>query len=157
MIFQRTHLIAAAVLAIGVGIAGVAIAQQAGKQAIDDRKAAMKSLGAHMAAITKVTKGEDADKAQVVGRAQDIANKARAMAAWFPQGTGPEAGVETRALPAIWTEFDKFRAAATAAASQADKLSDVAKGGDLKAMTDQFAEVGKACGGCHTPFRKPAS
>ena len=35
------------------------------------------------------------------------------------------------------------------------KLADVASGGDMAAIGAQVKNLGKACGDCHKPFRKP--
>jgi cytochrome c556 len=61
---------------------------------------------------------------------------------------------DTRLKSAALKDKDKFLAAAHNTRTQAAKLAEIAKGGDLKAIKTQFGMVGKNCGGgCHKPFR----
>ena len=69
----------------------------------------------------------------------------------FPAGTGDG---DTGALPSIWQDWAKFEAAASALQSAAAKLADAAGSGDMAAIGAAAGAVGKACGGCHEPFRK---
>jgi cytochrome c556 len=61
---------------------------------------------------------------------------------------------ETRAKPEIWTEMDKFRAAAAKMQDEMAKLNVVAKAGNIDAIKAQVAETGKACKACHDVYRK---
>jgi cytochrome c556 len=81
-----------------------------------------------------------------------MANLAKLIPEVFPKGS--DTGAETGAKPEIWAEWDKFTAAAKALETQSTKLAEVAAGGDVAAIGAQLGEVGKACGGCHEPFRK---
>ena len=61
---------------------------------------------------------------------------------------------ETRAEPKIWTEMDKFRAAAAKMQDEMAQLNVVAKTGNVDAIKAQVAETGKACKACHDVYRK---
>lgn len=87
--------------------------------------------------------------------AKALAARAVKVKGHFPKGTGPEAGVKTEALPAIWQRPADFNAAA-------DRLVGAAKGfqvatatGDLAKIQAAAGAVGGACKGCHDNFRKP--
>lgn len=115
------------------------------------RQSVMQAITGHIGAIAGVVKGE-------VTYNQHIAAHARAMHATsmmlldiFPEGSGVG---ETRAKPEIWQNWTKFEAAAKALQTTSGELARIAEGGDMAAIGAQLGEVGKACGGCHKPFRK---
>ena len=74
---------------------------------------------------------------------------------WFPAGSGPETGIKTAAKPEIWAQPADFKAAHDALVVEAGKLVTVAASGDAAAIGAQLQATGKACGGCHKPFRVP--
>ena len=61
----------------------------------------------------------------------------------------------TDAKPDVWQDWDKFVAAARGLEEASAKLADIAAAGDMAAIGAQVKNVGKACGDCHKPFRKP--
>jgi cytochrome c556 len=71
----------------------------------------------------------------------------------FPRGSGPEAGVKTAALPAVWEKWAEFQAAAKAQSDAADNLLKLARANDEAGFKAGFAAMGRSCGGCHEPFR----
>lgn len=141
-------------LALGSIVAAVgsaAIAADAPDKVIAYRKAVMGSLGAHITAISSVVKGETSYVGHVSAHASAMAAAAGMIPDIFPEGTGEG---DTRAKPEIWQDWAKFEKAAQNLQAQATKLAEVASGGDVAAIGAQLGEVGKACGGCHEPFRK---
>ncbi len=149
----------AAAIALGAGVAGAAVqAADDGKNVIAYRHNVMKGLASHITQIAMVAKGEVSFASHVAANARAMADAAKIIPELFPKGTvegdaGVE-GVENEAKAEIWKEWDKFTAAATTLEVQATKLAEVAGGGDVAAIGAQLGEVGKACGGCHEPFRK---
>jgi cytochrome c556 len=61
---------------------------------------------------------------------------------------------ETRAEPKIWTETDKFNAAATKMQEEMAKLNVAAKSGDLDKIKAAVGDTGKSCKACHDNYRK---
>lgn len=62
---------------------------------------------------------------------------------------------KTDSKPDIWQDWDKFVAAAKKMGEESGKLADAAQSGDMAAIGAQVKALGKSCGGCHKPFRKP--
>ena len=62
---------------------------------------------------------------------------------------------QTRALPAIWTDWSGFEKDAHALTAAAEHLEKVAKAGDKDAIAKAAGGVGKACGACHKAYRGP--
>jgi cytochrome c556 len=63
------------------------------------------------------------------------------------------ANLKTRALPAVFEEPAKFKAAADRLESEVSKLAAAVKAGDEGAVKSQIGAVGKACQGCHDQFQ----
>ena len=108
-----------------------------------------------MKAIVDQVKGGTLDRAVMNEAAKKIAAYAKELPSWFPKGTGEEAGVKTAAKAEIWSQPDDFKAATEKLPPEADKLVEIVATGDAAAIGGQLQATGKACGGCHKPFRVP--
>jgi cytochrome c556 len=60
---------------------------------------------------------------------------------------------KSRALPALYEQPDKVKAAVQQFQSEVNKLVQTAKSGDESAIKAQIGAVGKACANCHDNFR----
>ncbi|MGE5617204.1 MAG: c-type cytochrome [Bacillota bacterium] len=79
-----------------------------------------------------------------------------AMLATVPRmffGEGTDKG-ETRAKPEIWEHRADFDAKMDKMSTEAAKLPQVARGGDVAALRKQVEETEKACKACHDDYRK---
>ncbi|MET4702172.1 cytochrome c556 [Constrictibacter sp. MBR-5] len=145
----------AAVALISIGFAASA---QDGAQSVKDRQALMKGIAANNKAIAAIVKGEGSETLDdLKRRAGEINAAAAKVPAAFTAGLHVEnapAGVETTALPAIWTERAKFDEASKALEEASAKLAASA---DMDAAKAGFGAVGKSCGGCHNTFRQKKS
>ena len=77
------------------------------------------------------------------------------MLHWFPHGTGHEAGVRTRALPAIWSDHEGFTRAGAALVVAARGLDAAARRGDVAAVRSACRGCARACSACHDDYRGP--
>ncbi len=153
MLRKTKAAIAAAAIGAATLIAGGAMAQDVEK-AIEYRKGLMKATGAHLGAIGAILKGEAGDPSHIAAHANALAGLGSIMGDVWAEGTGPESGIETRTLPAVWEEPAKFEAVVVAMQTEADKLAEVAASGDMAAIGAQVGALGKnACGACHEGFR----
>lgn len=152
-----TIIAGALVVALGWG-AGTVSAQQDAEAAVKDRQATMKAQGAAVATIKKYIDGA-VEKADAVKAADDLVKVAQTVPTKFPKGTSTaDFPGKSGAKPAIWTEPDKFAAAAKNEFAEVEKLNAVVKTGDKAAVAAQFDVLGKqGCGGCHTPYREKLS
>jgi cytochrome c556 len=140
------------ILAVAAVTAGVT-AVMAQSDPVSQRKALMKENGQHAAAVGKMVKGDEPfDVVKVNAAFAQWTETAAKLPSLFPEA--PKAGEETRALPKIWeskADFDaKIAAFATAVADNKDKAKT------LEELKVAMGGVGKACGGCHEPYRRPA-
>jgi cytochrome c556 len=112
-------------------------------------------LGDAFKVIRDQTKANSPDAAAIKNAAQIVKQMSVEQFKWFPPGSGPKAGVETRAKAEIWSDPQQFEAAQKLFAQAAAKLDTSAASGDIAAVKAQFGEVGKSCKNCHDTFRTP--
>ena len=145
-------LMAAAALA-GFAIALPAAAQFAKPEdAIKYRKAGMTLQAAHFGRVAGMASGKIPFDAKAAADNAEIANMLSKLPfAGFVDGTDKG---DTKAEPKIWTERDKFNAAATKMQEEMAKLNVAAKAGNLDAIKAAVGETGKACKACHDTYRK---
>ena len=73
---------------------------------------------------------------------------------WFPEGTGPELGVETDAKAVIWEEPAEFEARLTEFEAAVQGLAAAKQSGDAGAIQAAFMTTGGTCKSCHDKFRE---
>ncbi len=139
-------------LALGAGYASTVIAQAKPEVLVKQRQAAMTLIGKYWGPLGGMAQGKVPYNAETVQRNADYLNALSEMP-WdgFHPSTKDE---KTRALPAVFSDPDKFKKAADRMKSEVDKLVAVSKGGDEAAVKSQLGAVGKSCGGCHDDFRE---
>lgn len=122
---------------------------------LDNRIATMKAQGKDMGAI-KAFLDDKGDLAAAQAAGADLVTQVGKIPDLFPKNTGMTAFPgKSYAKDAIWTDWDKFLAAAKAASDKADALNTALKGGDKAAISAAFGDMGKnGCGSCHEPFRE---
>ena len=116
------------------------------------RQKVMKSIGASMGAIGDILKHKLPFAGHIAVHASDISRMSAVIAEAFEKEITEG---RTDAKPEVWQDWDKFAAAAQGLEEQSARLADMAAAGDMAAIGAQVKEVGKACGSCHKPFRKP--
>lgn len=138
--------LAAATLALGIGFAGITVAQT---DPIKARQELYKANGGAMRAI-KAAVDANGPAAAVVPEAGKLVNTFKTVTAHYPAGSDKG---ETKASADIWknkADFDKLNADALAAAT---KLETDAKAGDMTLVAADFRAVGATCGACHDKYR----
>lgn len=139
-------LVVVAAVALGTGVASA----QDAATVVKNRQDAMKSyFPNYLRGFSQVARGESTDISGIPAKAAEAAADFRKIPSLFPAGAGREAHPDTRARPETWSNRAEFEARANRLAAEADKLSEVAKGGNIDAVKTQVAAVGQACGGCH--------
>ena len=144
-----------AAFAIGAAFATSIALAATPADTIKARQEAMKSFGDNLKIIGDGLKSDKPDATAIANAFHNISAKANMVGGLFPKGSGPEAGVKTRAKAEIWTMPDEFKAAVdgfVSAAGQVSKVSATSSIDDLKAAQKT---LGGGCGGCHMKFRAP--
>jgi cytochrome c556 len=145
-------------LMVAAAVAGIATSLPAAAQfakpedAIRYRRAAFTVMSAHFGRVAAMANGRVPFDAKAVADNAELATiMSKLPYAGFVEGS--DTG-NTNALPKIWTEMDKFRAAAAKMQEEMAKLNVVAKTGDIDAIKAAVGETGKACKACHDTYRK---
>lgn len=121
---------------------------------IRDRHELMEGQGEQAQTINEAFNmgAEGFDVAVIQRSAQAIAASAHQIPSLFPKGsTDPN----SRALPAIWENWDKFTALAKQLEDQATSLSNAAAAGDDENLQEKSQKLFATCKSCHDQFRKP--
>ena len=145
--------LSSALLVAAVAVSLPAAAQFAKPEdAIKYRKAAMTMMNTHVGRLFGMANGKIPFDAKVAVENADIA---AAVSKWQFAGfvDGSDLG-ETRALPKVWSEVDKFKAAAMKSNEDIAKLDAAAKTGSLDAIKSAVGAVGQSCKACHDTYRK---
>jgi len=151
---KKTCVAAAVALSIGAGMAVDAWAQQRKPEdSIKMRKAALTVLSWNFGTLGAMVKGQiPYDQAEAVKRAEAVSLVSHLPGEGFVKGT--ESGGDTRALPEVWAQPDKFKANQERLESETAKLVQAAKSGDPGQLKAQFGATAKACSNCHDDFRR---
>lgn len=149
------HVIAALVAAVSIVVSHFASAEDAAtpQATIEARQEGFKKMGAAMKAITEQLKGDAPNAATLAASMQAIAAGAEKVSQWFPAGSGADAGVETDALPNIWTDRAKFDSMTKELGVEVKSLSASIATSDLAGMRAQLKRTAGACSTCHRSFR----
>jgi cytochrome c556 len=142
------------IAAVGLGSALDASAQKRKPEdSIKMRKAAFTVMSWNFGVLAAMAKGQvPYDQAEAVKRAQTVALVSHLPFEGFPKGT--ESGLDTRALPEVWSDPDKFKSAQERVQAETAKLVEAAKSGDAGQLKSQVGATAKACANCHDDFRR---
>ncbi len=117
------------------------------------RQAAMKIVGENMGILVGTAKGKiEFDAAKIKAAALAIKANLEKNATLYPEGTGPDSGIKTRAKDEIWLDMEGFTAALKTAIAGAEGMAAVTKKADL---LPALGKLGGGCKGCHEKFRAP--
>ena len=135
-------------LAAGALVSGATVAF-AEADVIKARQENRKATGPEMRAIKAVI-DTNGDLKEIGPRAAKLKELELAFDKMFPAGSDKG---ETKALPTVWSDTPGFVQTSKDANAAYDKLAMAAGSGDMAATAAAFADVGKACGACHTKYR----
>jgi cytochrome c556 len=148
---KKQYVIAASLMLLPAITAFAASENPAFKQ----RHQNFEAMGKAMKGIFDEFKKPAASLAVIKTNSAILAQSSKRVAGHFPKGTGPESGVKTDALPAIWAKPADFKAAADRLVTASAGLQVAAATGDMTKIKAAAGAVGGSCKGCHDSFRKP--
>jgi cytochrome c556 len=119
------------------------------------RQADYKQIGAAMKGINDQLRASTPSLPAIQAGSRTILGFAPQVLRWFPRGTGPEAGVRTRARPEIWSDHTGFRRAGAGLLVAARALDAAARRGDIQAVRAAVPQLAHACSNCHDDYRAP--
>jgi cytochrome c556 len=149
---KKESILAAALGASLVMGASSALAQAKPDVLVKQRQAVMTLQGKYFGPLAAMAQGKIPYNQQAAQRNAGFLDNLSRMA-W--DGFDPSTkGEKSRALPAIYEQSDKFKAAAAQLENETAKLVQLTRSGDEAAVKAQIGVVGKNCGSCHDNFRQ---
>ena len=122
---------------------------------ISQRQHNMKQFGGAFKAIGEELKKSDPSIPTIQANAAKMQALAPQVESWFPQGSGPESGAKTHALPAIWTQKAEFHKDAVAFRQAVDGLVAASKTGNVAQIGAAAGALGNnGCKSCHETFKQ---
>jgi len=121
--------------------------------AIKARQANFKEIGGDFKAVGDEIKSGAPNLSAVRGAAHDLNQRAGGQAKYFVRSSGPDSGVKTRALPAIWSDAAGFAKMNGDFVRAAAGLDAAAQKGDVAGLVAARSTLGMACKGCHEKYR----
>lgn len=115
------------------------------------RQAVMKAIGGHTGAASQIVRGRLAPEGALAMHATALAALSNDLASLFPEDS--DFG-ETQAKDLVWTDREKFEAAADDARVATAAFAEAVNSGDEVAINEAYRSVGGACKGCHDDFRR---
>lgn len=144
--FAVTFALGAAALAQDTAsvVVDPAIATMTNDQLVEARQAAMKQDGMALRGAAKLAGDEAVAAATLL--LQNFTN----LPALFKEGSITD---KSGARPAIWENWEDFKARFDADAASAARMLAAAKSGDTATYTAAIDEIGQSCGACHMTYR----
>ncbi len=121
------------------------------EDAVKYRKNALFVMQQHFARIGAMASGRAPFDAKVAAENADVVVFMSKLP-WAAFGPGTDTG-DTKALPEIWKDPAKFKAAGDKMQAEVVKLAAAAKTGNLDNLKAAFGPVGDTCKACHDDFR----
>jgi len=154
---RRTTLLSAATLGLlAILVPATAMTQDTGEKAIGTRQGFMKLIVWEAGPLFGMAKGDvpyDAEAAKMHAANLKILTS-YPFPSLFPSGTSnADYPGKTAALPKIWEDMGGFEKAFEGLQLAAAGMADAAGNGQ-EALAGAVGGLGKACGGCHNPYRE---
>ena len=150
---MNRKIIAFSVAVVGLSAVSFTAVAASPAKTIEAREANFKSMGKAMKALTEQLRAPAPNMAVIKASANSLTQAASKVNGHFPKGTGPESGVKTHALPAIWEKPAEFKAAVGKLQSGVKALQAAAQSGNIDAVKAAVPGVGGSCKGCHDQFK----
>lgn len=150
MLYRKMIVAAAALLLTAPALA---LDDEQAQKAAETRQAVLKVVGWNVAPMGAMARDLlPWDDALFARNAQRIAWMLTMIPDAFRADTRSHE-LETDALPKIWEDFTRFEERAANAQRSAERLVEVAKGGDQAAAREALSEMIDTCRACHDDFR----
>ena len=144
---------AGAVLIFCIATIGTVKAAPGESALIKSRQDKLRDMGGALKGIDDELKKRNPDWDNIIlPDADTLQSRSSYLLNWFPKGSGPESGIKTYALPAVWQKGDDFTRLGKAMMAETAKLNQVAASKDGAALKAQAFTLGKVC---HDNYRSP--
>lgn len=151
---MKTLTLMASAVALSIGTLALADSHAEVNPAVKARQAHMQLYAHNLGILGNMAQAKtdyDADAAQAA--ADNIVTLIQVnQSSYWPLGTDNESIEGTKALPALWENFDNVMAINADFAVAADAMASAA-GTDLASLQGAMAAMGGSCSACHREYR----
>ncbi len=149
---KKISVVTAVVLALCAGAAVADKERDPKEQAVKARKAAFTLMAANVGPMGAMAKGKKPfNQEEFAKRAANLEVLSNMPWEFFI----PESNVgKSESKPEVWTKPEEFKKIAEKFQQEVAKLVQSSKGGDQKAMFEQFGTTAKSCKSCHKKFKE---
>jgi len=149
---NKNIILASVAFALGSVVTTSAFAQAKPDVLVKQRQAGMTLIGKYFGPLGGMAAGRVPFNAQVAARNAGYLEVLSKLP-WDGYDASTS-GEKSGALPAVFSDAAKFKAAADNFQTEVGKLAAAAKGGNEADIKAAVGGVGKTCGGCHDNFRQ---
>ncbi|HEX7752188.1 MAG TPA: cytochrome c [Novosphingobium sp.] len=142
------------ILPLLLGLSACGAPDTPGQRVANARHAGFEAIGDAFKDATDELKDPAPNLGELRVAAATINGLAPKVSTWFAKGSGPQDGVRTDALPAVWQKPAEFRQATERLVAAAASFHASAEAGELAAMREAAKGLGGACKQCHEGFRE---
>ncbi|MGQ9426114.1 c-type cytochrome [Gilvimarinus sp. F26214L] len=132
---------------------GAVTDQETARQLMHERHENFETIGESFKTIRDQLRSKDSDMEAIAKASETINSLSKEIPSWFPEGTGPETGIETEAKAEIWQDWSSFTAAADRLVEESGKFVALTATGDKAKIMGGVRGLGGACKNCHDSFR----
>jgi cytochrome c556 len=150
----RSRFLLLAIVGSVLAVAGVAVAQLSPSEVVASRVGGYRETGTAFKSLNDQLKAGTPVKFVMRRAAKTIAKTARDQYNWFPAGSGPAAGLKTKAKAKVWSDAALFKEAQTRFQREADLLVIAVETDDIGQIKKRARAVGETCASCHQKFRE---
>lgn len=150
---MRLSLVASLTLLAAAGAIAAPLSKKAALKIMQERHEGMEAVGTTYKILRRELGADTPNLRAVRSATTSMAGLAAKSSKWFPKGTGPDIG-KTGAKPAIWENPADFAAKRRDFQAAARTLDRAASAGNVAAVKDSYAALGKTCKGCHDLYRE---
>ena len=138
---------------LGMGYMLSAFPQAKPETLVENRQAKMTLQGKYLYSLIPMAQGRIPYDPKIVARNADYLNALESMA-WEDFDPRTVDVKDTRALPDIYKQPEKFKTARDNFEAQLTKFMATVKSGDEPSTKTAIVELNKVCNACHTAFRR---
>lgn len=150
---MRLSNVASLTLLAAAGAIAAPMSQKAALKAMHERHEGMEAIGTTNKILRRELAADPTNLKAVRSAATSMSGLAAKSSSWFPKGTGPDVG-KTGAKAEIWQNSADFAAKQRDFQAAARALDRAAGSGNVAAIRDSYAALGKTCKACHDTYRE---
>lgn len=139
---------------LGMGFSFAIAQEMTAKERVEARQHQYRDMGGAFKSVRDQLRQKRPNIYLIQPTVMQIKDMADAQYLWFPEGTGPDSGIEMEAKANIWTDAAGFKKAQDNFSAVIPKFVELAYANDIEGLKKHYRVVGEACKACHDTYRE---